>query len=351
MGIYGKKEYSRKCNGFGILCNRQYNDVSFIKTRSSFAIASRENKYSGTQVFSIETQLNNGARAFQLNIYLDDSKKGLGDKVVLCFPDCSNIRGGTLLDTLNIFFSWLENNPDNILTIFLDNRNGIGIEPLKESFRASRMDSFIYPKSQFNPSIGWPTLAEFIDSNKKVLVFEENSNLLSANSDWIFSSSQNILKYDYSPEYVNNTWVSSPYTSDGIKSLTEIPHYATKINTTFNQFGYPEVSNIEQAKMMNSRTMYLHGLRCFSGNSIRWNNFFLIDFFGIGKVDNVIFGLNSIPLPNKTITNFLPKFYNQTSPNMTKIFQDIKNETPKILTKDYLFLQLLLTLLIIFSSN
>ncbi|OMJ25066.1 hypothetical protein AYI70_g1155 [Smittium culicis] len=315
-----------------------YNDISYVKTRASFAIASKENDYSGTQVLSIPRQLKKGARAFQLNVFTDLKQKDVRKQIQVCFPDCDGIQGGTLYDNLVMFSEWLDENITDVITIFIENKGGVGIELISEIFKESGLCKFIFPSKKHPPYTPWPTLLEMIKINQRLVVFEEKNDILAPNSDWVFSSRTHVLQYDFSKDYLDNKYIASPYTGDKIVSLTEIPHYGTNINSPVDNFNFPIQSNISQAKFMNSESLYLHSVTCLSSNTVVWGNFLLLDFYGIGNVDSILLGLNSVPLPNDTISAYYPDFYEQSTPNITRIFEKIRNNSKKSVYVWYIIL-------------
>ena len=57
-----------QCNGYESLCDKKYNEVSYFTTHNAYNSA-QDGYNLPNQNYNIKTQLNNGIRAFMLDVY------------------------------------------------------------------------------------------------------------------------------------------------------------------------------------------------------------------------------------------------------------------------------------------
>ncbi|ORX64490.1 hypothetical protein DL89DRAFT_201819, partial [Linderina pennispora] len=123
----------------------------------------------GTQYKDIKQQLKDGVRGLHLDIY----KGSTAGSVNLCFPDCSVINGGTLAATLEIVKAWLDDNPNEVVTIFLDGAETTA-DPaaVEQAFVSSGIDTYMLPSKTVTGK--WPTLEKMISDGTRLVVFAES---------------------------------------------------------------------------------------------------------------------------------------------------------------------------------
>ncbi|PVU86511.1 hypothetical protein BB561_006686 [Smittium simulii] len=324
-----------ECFGSKLACEYNYSDMTFTKTRASFAVISNKDKNSifATQILSIKEQLEGGVHAFHLTLHRDPKATDLKSKPFLCYPDCTQIRGGYLVDTLNIFYSWLNSHPSVILTIFLDNTFLIPAQDIIDAFSKAKLLQYTFPKfllntlSEDESGYKWPKIGKMIETDKRLVVFEEVSDSLAPKLAWVHSASTEILKIEKTADYLSGEWKCNPWRADGFNYLVEISHYANAtaiVNNTLTD----DIPNFENAAYMNSEQYYKHILFCKHSVSINWVNFMLVDFFGVGDIPEINNGLNSL---NSTLNyfDFLPDFYENKAPLLQNFVKYIKSRSSK----------------------
>ncbi|PVV04753.1 hypothetical protein BB560_000735 [Smittium megazygosporum] len=311
------------CMGTRMLCSKRYSDMTFPKTRASFAVQKSGHSPFATQFLSIEEQLNEGVLAFHLILY-DSPNSNSNSEPVLCFPNCSLLNSGKLSKTLAIFSKWLRDHPYDILTLFLENYSTVSVMSISLIFESQGLLGYVLPKKTYE----WPTLGSMVSSNKRLVVFEQQSNYLSQSINWINSYETNILRIDFSPMYSNKTWKCGPWNPPDGK-LSEIPHYAVS-SITINGALIDYLANPDDALYMNTdEYFYNHVLICKSSNGFNWVNFAPVDFYGIGNVKNVSIGLN---YANASLDDcdFLPEFYRRTAPSFNDVIKAVKGLSTSI---------------------
>ncbi|KAI8326154.1 PLC-like phosphodiesterase [Martensiomyces pterosporus] len=181
------------CNGHAELCDRTYNKVSFACTHNAYSYPPPIGLPVLNQERTIQQQLDDGIRAFMLDVVKPSELSGFWNKVEawfhyvflgkkdtindvhLCHQSCDLIDKGTLLDTLNTFASFLEAHPREVVTFIIENVSGFKPNDLQPSFAAAGLEKYAYipefqPNSQ-HQNYTWPTLAQLIDKNQRLVVF------------------------------------------------------------------------------------------------------------------------------------------------------------------------------------
>lgn len=90
----------------------------------------------------------------------------------VCHENCATYDGGPLEAYLGNVKSWLDDNPNEVLTLIFANRNDLGADKWDQGFRAAGIADLAYvpPKNPMGRD-DWPTLGEFISSGKRVVIF------------------------------------------------------------------------------------------------------------------------------------------------------------------------------------
>jgi hypothetical protein len=154
------------CNGHAELCDRLYSNVSQVGSHDSafVGISLADNQY-----ISVTAQLNFGIRFLQGQTHLDE----LGI-LSLCHTSCLLRDAGPLQSYLATVKMWLDNNPNEVLTLLLTNGDGVNISLFDIAFTASGIKhyAFVPPSTTSLVAINaWPTLQGLINSGKRLVVF------------------------------------------------------------------------------------------------------------------------------------------------------------------------------------
>ncbi|KAF8881667.1 PLC-like phosphodiesterase [Gymnopilus junonius] len=144
------------CNGHAELCGRSYSNVTVVGAHDSFAFSSDPFALARDQEVDIPSQLNLGVRLLQAQSH-----------VFLLFD------GGTVESYLATVKSWLDANPNEVLTFLFTNPEGQSVSTVwKPAFDAAGITPLAYiPPSVPVKNSDWPTLGELIDSGTRVVVF------------------------------------------------------------------------------------------------------------------------------------------------------------------------------------
>ncbi|EEB90866.1 hypothetical protein MPER_10872 [Moniliophthora perniciosa FA553] len=104
-----------KCNGRAELCERKFSDVTFIGAHNSYAFS--ENPLN----VDVPTQLKLGARLLQAQSHMD------GDVLKFCHTNCDIFDGGSVEDYFGIVIKFLDENPNEVLSLILTNPEGLSV--------------------------------------------------------------------------------------------------------------------------------------------------------------------------------------------------------------------------------
>lgn len=174
------------CNGNADFCNRSYSNITFVGSHDSPFVGSLPQQ---NQNINITAQLNMGIRFLQAQTHhsiTDDSV------LELCHTSCFLEDAGTLQSYLETLKSWLDANPNEVLTLLLTNGDSVDISEFGDTFSAAGVDSYAFVPTSAGETLGisdWPTLGSIISGGKRLVVFLGKSfEILSAPTKLTYSS-------------------------------------------------------------------------------------------------------------------------------------------------------------------
>lgn len=145
-------------------CSRSYSNISYVGAHNSYSV--QAGSLAANQNYDVTTQLDNGIRLLQGQGHLNN-----GD-IHLCHSSCLLLDAGTMTDYLGKVRSWLDANPNEVITILWVNSGGIPVSQWAQSYTAVGLDALSYtPASVPVAYSAWPTLQELISSGKRVVNF------------------------------------------------------------------------------------------------------------------------------------------------------------------------------------
>jgi hypothetical protein len=273
------------CNGHPEFCSRSFGNITFVGAHDSYAIG--VNNLATNQDQPITQQLNDGIRMLQVQAH---NQNGV---IRLCHTSCTLYEGGSLQDYLGAVKTWLDANPNEVLSILIVNNDDLPVSSYDSVFKAAGVDTISYaPSSSAVAFSDWPTLGSLIDSGKRLLTFMD------------FKA--DITSVPYIIDEFTNIWetafdVTDPAFDCNVnRSTGNTPTEMYLINhfldtTLFNQL----VPFVAQANVTNAATGFgslgTQVDTCTSANG-RPPNFMLVDFyeFGGGSVFQVAATINGV---------------------------------------------------------
>lgn len=125
---------------------------------------------------------------------------------------CFLLDAGTFTSYLSTVKTWLDNNPDEVVTLLLVNSDGIAPSVWAQSYTDSGLSKYVYtPASVPIGYSEWPTLREMINAGTRVVSF------LAQNAD--------VSSVPYLIDEFTNIW-ETPYDvrGPGQSQLAELRH-------------------------------------------------------------------------------------------------------------------------------
>jgi len=153
------------CNGHSELCDRSFGNVTFVGAHDSYAVSTTN--LAANQDYNVTQQLNDGVRMLQMQAH---NESGV---IQLCHTSCALLNGGTLESYLTSVTTWLQANPDNVVSLLIVNSyDNIPPSSYDTVFKAVGLDTMAYkPSSSALAASAWPTLGSLISAGTPLVAF------------------------------------------------------------------------------------------------------------------------------------------------------------------------------------
>jgi hypothetical protein len=312
--------------------------VTVVGAHGSFAFSDDPLVLSRDQEVNVTTQLNLGVRLLQAQAH-NGTKDG---HLHFCHTSCALFDGGKVVDYLKIVKTFLDANPNEVLTLLFTNPEGLSVlDVWKPAFDASGVTPLTYvpPHLPIKQS-EWPTLGQLIDSGKRVVVFLDsrtNTDLV----DFMLPEFQMIWETPFS---VTNS--SFPCSVNRIHGPLATEDHSYMINHSLNINIIPIgsgviIPDVYHAPITNGiPSIMAHVNNCLPLGANRNPQFVLLDFVNLGEGFKAVDILNGLDA-NRTLTPPV----NATAPQPTPTSGGMPAQR---FTKDLLYIYLLLPSLTIF---
>lgn len=200
------------CNGHAELCDKTFDEVSYAASHNSMSVAGKPGWFLGEQGLDIVPSLDSGVRALLVDVWYGNDAGGgkvrtaarsyeealaiandeLGPDVVdsalrvfnavapgeaqgpealyMCHGLCET--GSTSFDdTLADVRAWLATNPDEVLSIFVEDH--VDAADIAKSVLDAQLEDYLYTMVDGEP---FPTLGDMIRSGKRLVVMVESGD-------------------------------------------------------------------------------------------------------------------------------------------------------------------------------
>jgi len=256
-----------KCNGHEELCSRRFDQVAFPMTHNSMANAGAGWIFANQNV-GISQQLNDGARGLMLDTYDE------GGELLLCHVLCQ-AGSQPLVEGLEEITAFLENNREEVVSIIFENY--ITNEQTAGAFEQSGLLDFVYAQVLGEP---WPTLAELVETNSRLVVFQEK---LPQESEfpWLMNIWDHAGETPFSFATPQD-FVCTPNRGDPANPLFLLNHFLTG----------PLGGSPDFAEMVNYNPLFVDRARQCEEEREALPNFVAVDFYDIGDLFDVVDALN-----------------------------------------------------------
>lgn len=289
-----------QCNGSIQLCDKKYNEVSFLTTHNAFNCAI--NGYSfPNQNISITEQLNLGVRAFMLDIY------DLFGTVTV-YHGTFLLGSQPLSEILQEISDFINNNPNEVITIILENY--VSSSQIETSFQNAGLLNSLYGHT---PGNEWPSLQELINSGKNIVLFNDQDNALPT-QPWNHFMWSNMVETHYSVSDPN-LFTHDFNRGDSINDLFIFNHFITDASIG--------IGLENQAIIVNEYNFLMNRIQENFLLKQKLPNFITLDFVSVGEGLSVVNDINQNGLFVKDIERNEISVY--PNPATSELIIDLKN--------------------------
>jgi len=274
-----------QCNGSIDLCSKQYNEVAYLTTHNAFN-SDEDGLLFPNQSYNIASQLNDGVRGLMIDVY---------DYFGTPTAYHSTFLLGTipLSDIFNDIKTFLDNNPNEIVTIILECY--VTANDIEDEINQSGLSSYLYTH---NNSIGWPTLENMIDNDNRLVIFTDEDDASSSQS-WYHYVWDYAVETHYSVNTIND-FICNFNRGDPVNDLFIFNHFVTDAILGYGL--YTESNDV------NSNPFFItRALDCQTQTN-KFPNFVTVDYYELGDGLAVVDELNDLtPTSNINQMNTLSK--------------------------------------------
>lgn len=155
---------SSACNGLDALCTRRYSAITFVGAHDSAFVGPFLTQ---NQNIDLAAQLALGARFLQAQTH------DLDGAIQLCHTSCAELNAGPLSDYLAPVKTFLDANPNEVLSLLLTNGDAIPVAQFASVFEAAGLTQYVFapPGATTLALDQWPTLQAMIDAGTRLVVW------------------------------------------------------------------------------------------------------------------------------------------------------------------------------------
>ncbi|CAE7172344.1 unnamed protein product [Rhizoctonia solani] len=258
------------------LCNRTFGNVTYIGAHDSYAVGS--NNLAANQDYNVTQQLTDGIRMLQVQAHLQNGA------IRLCHTSCLLLDGGSLTDYLKKVKTWLDSNPNEVISILIvniDNQPASSFAAIYEA--ASMVDLSYAPATATVAADQWPTLGTLIDSGKRVLTFMDNG-ADATTAPYLIDEFSNIWETAYN--VVENSFPCTLNRTDGTAEgkMGLSNHFLDKYASVLGvQSLVPDKDSLNQTNGVSGvGSLGQEAQTCLALNG-KHQTFFLVDYYNYGE--------------------------------------------------------------------
>lgn len=274
-----------ECNGSMKLCDKAYNEVVFACTHNAYNYPTEEaNFILPNQGRSIEQQLNDGIRAFMLDLYYadenieSDTSANQTTQTIWMYHSLSIAGFVSLKNELELIHEFLQRKPNEVVTLILESY--VDYKHFEQIIFETGLDTFLYSPATFG---AWLSLQEMIDSNQRLVILTDRKEEVAPN--WYIYLWDAAFETHFSNK-ARGDFSCAVNRGNKNNDLFILNHFITHQNIG--------TGLIDSAKIINQYDYLLN--RAFECESDlgKTPNFITIDFYDSGDVLKVVNDLNHL---------------------------------------------------------
>ena len=160
------------CNNSPSLCSRPYNNITYLGAHDSAFLRDHTTGLSsaGNQYYNSTVQLAAGVRLLTAQVHKTNGSSG-ADQWHLCHTTCDLLDAGTLTSWLAAIKSWMDANPNEVVTLLLVNSDNAAATDLGPQFASAGIDKYAYKPASSSATQTWPTLQSLISNGTRLVTF------------------------------------------------------------------------------------------------------------------------------------------------------------------------------------
>jgi hypothetical protein len=292
------------CNNSPLLCNRNYNNITHMGAHDSAFLRDSSTGFSlsGNQFYNATVALSAGIRFLQAQVHNSNGT------LELCHTTCTLLDGGSLEAFLSGIKTWMDDNPNEVVTLLLVNSDDEDASSFGSVFTSSGISEYGYtPTATSGPISTWPTLQTLISANTRLVTFiasityDSTYPYLLSEFDFVFETTFGVTSLSgFNCTLQRPTTLSSSTSAISLGYMGLINHFAD----TVEAFGIsiPDVTDIATTNSPNTNTtgaLGLNGEQCEE----EWGTkptFILVDFWNVGPSIETADNLNGITATGRT---------------------------------------------------
>jgi len=258
-----------QCNGSLDLCSKQYNEVAYLTTHNAYN-SDQDGLLFPNQTYNIASQLNDGVRGLMIDVY---------DFFGTPTAYHSVFALGTipLSDIFNDIKTFLDNNPNEIVTIILECY--VTANDIEDEINQSGLSNYLYTHNS-----AWPTLQNMIDNDNRLVIFSDVDDATSS-QDWYHYVWDYAVETHYSVGNIND-FTCDFNRGDPLNDLFILNHFVT--DATLGYGLYNESNDVNGNPFFITRA-----LDC-QNQTNKFPNFVTVDFYELGDGLAVVDQLNGV---------------------------------------------------------
>lgn len=270
-------------------------DAAFLRDSST------DNSVAGNQYYNATKALSAGIRLLTAQVHNSNGT------LELCHTTCSLLDAGTLESWLSKIKSWLDENPNEVVTVILVNSDDEDVSAFGEVYESSNISTYGYTPATTDASNDWPTLQTMIDDGTRLVSFVAAINYsttypyLLNEWDYVFETAYEILSFTaFNCSLDRPTSLSDASTAISSGYLPLMNHFLYKSLTSSAML--PNVDDIGTTNSDNSSlvgSLAWEADECYS----EWGQaptFALVDFYNEGPAVTVADEINGITATGRT---------------------------------------------------
>lgn len=226
----------------------------------------------------------------------------LNGTLELCHSSCSLLDGGSLLTWLSEIKYWMDENPNDVVTILLVNSDDESAATFGSVFEASGISTYGYtPSDTTGPIATWPTLQTMITANTRLVSFvasityDATYPYLMPEFSYVFETAYGVTSMSgFNCTLSRPTSVSSSATGVAAGYMGLLNHFLD----TAMAFGItvPDVTDIATTNSDSTNVtggLLTHGELCRDEWAVK-PTFMLVDFWNVGPAIDTADHLNGV---------------------------------------------------------